>query len=143
MEVLFNALKIAILLAIVASSWFVIIILRKLKWKLHFLSFLLLGMLLSFFLTALLGWWSDFSNDLLLCNYGYDFEAMNAIDRIANVPEADLDKVKSLERNRMGMGWPVKVLFTYVFGSPVLLILYIGVFYFRKAKTRKCLQSNK
>jgi len=41
--------------------------------------------------------WTDISNEILLSHYGYDFEAMNDIERFANVSEENIKRVKNIE----------------------------------------------
>jgi len=70
----------------------------------------------------------------MLLNYGYDFYAMNDTERYQNVSSENLDNVKHLEMSMMGIGWPVKALFAYIFYFPFFLIFCSIVFFYKKCK---------
>jgi hypothetical protein len=82
------------------------------------------------------GWWTDYSDNKLLEHYGYNFDAMNDTERFANVSIDNMERVKSLETSIMGIGWPLKVMISYVFYLPYLLIVYL-VNYFRGTKNKQ------
>jgi hypothetical protein len=84
-----------------------------------------------------LGWWGSFSNEFLLSHYGYDFDAMNDIERFKNVALENLDKVKELETNMLGIGWPFKAFMFFLIYSPYLLIVYISTYFYRKNSNHK------
>ncbi|KFF15374.1 hypothetical protein [Flavobacterium hydatis] len=83
----------------------------------------------------ILGWWGSFSNEFLLSHYGYDFDAMNDIERFKNVTLKNLDKVKELETNILGIGWPLKATLFFLIYSPYLLIVYISTYFYKKRVT--------
>jgi hypothetical protein len=107
------------------------------KWRKNFIGYIISGILITFILIVIMGWWGDFSNHFLLTYYGYDFEAMNSTEKFENVDVENVDKVNVLEKNMLGVGWPLKVIMFYIFFSPVLLILYSLVYYFKVKKKKE------
>ena len=101
MEILTTSFSFFLLLTLIVSPLFIINRLDKLKLKNNFLLYLILGIIVTSLLTFLIGWWSDFSNKILLSHYGYDFEAMNDVERYKNVTKENLEKVKGLEISMM------------------------------------------
>ena len=99
----------------------------------NFILLIGVGLVVTFMLVALIGWWAYFSNGILMSYYGYDFEAMNAIDRFKNVTSDNLEAIKLLEANLLGVGWPLKVILSYLFIVPIITLEYVAV-YFLKIK---------
>ena len=87
-------------------------------------------------------WWADYSDQLLMSHYGYDFGAMNDAERFANVESENLERVKQLEIGHFGVGWPLKAIMVFVFYSPYLLIVY-GVGQLIRKKKNMHLTPNK
>src|SRR3954469_20740776 len=117
MEILFKIATFTLLFLIIASPVFVIYTLQKLNLRQRFITYIISGIVITFVLTIILGWWSSFSNNLLLTHYGFDFEAMNDAERFENVTAENLEHVKILQRNMLGVGWPLKVLMSYTLFS--------------------------
>ncbi len=82
-------------------------------------------------------WWADYSDQLLMSHYGYDFDAMNDTERFQNVENENLEKVQQLEIGIFGIGWPLKAIMSFVFYSPYLLIVYISGQLIRRTKRQK------
>lgn len=137
MEILVKIITFTLLASLIASPFFVIYCFNKMKWRKNFIGYIILGILITFILIVIMGWWGDFSNHILLTHYGYNFEAMNSAERFENVDVENLDKVNVLEKNMLGVGWPLKVIMFYIFFSPVLLILYSLVYYFIVKKKKE------
>lgn len=137
MEILTTSFSFFLLLTLIVSPLFIINRLDKLKRKNNFLLYLILGIIVTSLLTFLIGWWSDFSNKILLSHYGHDFEAMNDVERYKNVTKENLEKVKGLEINMMGIGWPLKAIMTYVIYCPYLLIVYVVSYFYKKNRKKK------
>ena len=91
-----------------------------------------IGILTTATITLTLGWWADTSDQMLLEHYGYNFDAMNDTERFGQVSPDNMERVKSLEMSIMGIGWPLKVIMTYGFYFPYLLIVYLVTYLFRK-----------
>jgi hypothetical protein len=133
MEILNNFFKITIFLTIIIFPLLIFKKLEKLKFKNNFIIYLLLSFIVTSILFVFIGWWSNFSNKILLSHFGFNFEAMNDIDRYRNVTKENLEKVKGLKRNMLGIGWPLKVIISYIIYCPYLLIAY-GISRFYKKK---------
>lgn len=134
MEILTKTLSFSLLLAIMASPVLVLSGLRKFNIKSNFIVYLILSIAITSILTLLFGWWSDASNQMLLSHYGYDFEAMNDTERFGNVSAENMELVKRLEVNMMGIGWPLKAFISYIIYSPYLLIVYLISYLLKKYK---------
>jgi hypothetical protein len=52
----------------------------------------------------ILAWWGDTLNDILLSHYGYDFDAMNDAEKLTEVSNENIERVKQLEISTMGIG---------------------------------------
>lgn len=137
MEILTTSFSFFLLLILIVSPLFIINRLDKLKLKNNFLLYLILGIIVTSLLTFLIGWWSDFSNKILLSHYGYDFEAMKDVERYKNVTKENLEKVKGLVVSMMGIGWPLKAIMTYVIYCPYLLLVYVVSYFYKKNKIKK------
>lgn len=87
--------------------------------------YLTIGLTVTAGITLTFAWWADYSDQLLMNNYGYDFEAMNETDRFNKVETENLEIVKQIEIGYFGVGWPLKAIMTFVFYSPYLLIVYL------------------
>jgi len=96
--------------------------------------FLLIGVLLTFFLTLLFAWWSDYSNQLILTSNGYNFEAIDESNAYKNVAPENLESSKQMIISMMGIGWPVKAVLTYIFYLPYLLLVFLINYFARKPK---------
>ena len=98
--------------------------------------YILTGLILLALFVFVFAWWSNESDRILLSHYGYDFDAMNDFDRFKNVSNANMEKVKSLEIGIMGIGWPLQAIFTFIFLTPYLFLVYILGFIMRKLKNK-------
>lgn len=93
--------------------------------KYSFLIYLFVGLIITVSITWTFAWWVDYSNQLLMNHYGYDFNAMNNKERFENVELENFEKVKQLEIKYCGIGWPLKAVITFFFYSPYLLVVYL------------------
>jgi hypothetical protein len=134
MEILTSIISFGLLIGIITSPVLILVRLDKMGIKHTFITFLALGMIITSIIFLLFAWWADASDQILLSHYGYDFDAMNDIERFTNVSEENLRRVKSLEASIMGVGWPLKALIIYVAYSPYLLILYVLTYLIKKYK---------
>ena len=135
METLTFVISIILLIGLILSPILLFIKLRKSK--LNFLTYLILGLVITSGITLTFAWWADYSDKLLLNHYGYDLDAMNYSERYGNVKSENLEKVKQIEISYFGIGWPLKAIMTYVFYSPYLLIIYLIGIAFRKMKQKR------
>jgi hypothetical protein len=134
MEILTTILSIILLGGLIISPFLILHRLKGRNVKYKFIVYLTVGVLITATITLLFAWWTDISNEILLSHYGYDFDAMNDIERFTNVTEENMKRVKILEISIMGLGWPLKAIMTYAFYSPYLLIVYLITYLVKKVK---------
>jgi hypothetical protein len=60
-----------------------------------------------------------------MSHYGYNLNSIGHAESFRNVSPEQIEKVKSLETGMIGIGWPLKALFTYVLFIPYLFIIYL------------------
>lgn len=126
MEILFNTIAFALLLGLIAVPIILFIALKKwYRLKFGFMVYLVSGLVFTAGGMWAYAWWADYSDQLLMGYYGYDFEAMNDTGRYANVKSENLEKLKRLEIGYFGVGWPLKAGMLFVFYSPYLLLVYL------------------
>ena len=139
MEVLTTIISIALLVGLISTP--VLLFYGVKKWsqsKFNFLTYIILGIIITAGITLIFAWWADYSDQLLMSHYGYDFDAMNDAERFGKVQDANLERVKQLEIGYFGIGWPLKAFMSYIFYSPYLLIVYlIGKFMIRMKLKKK------
>ena len=134
------------LIAFVSFSLFVgillcpILLLRKIKKtriRYKFLTYLTIGLFLNAVIVFVFAWWSYTSDLMLLEHYGYDIDGMNETEFYGNVIPENMDKVKSIRRSIMGIGWPLKAIFAFVFCSPWIIVVYFVFYLTDKIKLNK------
>lgn len=135
METLTTTISIILLLGLISVPILLFVGLKKWKrLRFNFLTYLTIGLILTAGVTLIFAWWSDYSDQLLMSHYGYDFDAMNETDRFEKVGNENLEKVKQLEIGYFGIGWPLQAIMTFVFYLPYLLIVYLVGHLITKAK---------
>ena len=134
MEFLTTLISLILFILLIAVPIIISIKVTKSNITYPFLSYLLLTLTLSSMIMILLGWWSDKSNQLLLSYYGYNFNGMNQKEYYRNVSIQNINRVKEIERSWMGIGWPLKVIFEYIFYLPYIFIVYVLLY---KEKTKR------
>ena len=126
METLVSTISIILLIGLILVPILLFLGLKKwYKLKFSLVIYLILGFFITVSIMWSFAWWSDYSNQLLMSYYGYDFHAMNDTERFLNVQSENLENVKRLEIGYFGVGWPLKAIMSYVFYSPYLLIVYL------------------
>ena len=134
------------LITLVSFSLFVgillcpILLLRKIKTtkiRYKFLAYLTIGLFLNAVIVLVFAWWSYTSDLMLLEHYGYNIDGMNEAEFYGNVIPENMDKVKSIQRSIMGIGWPLKAIFAFVFCSPWIIIVYFVFYLTDKIKLNK------
>jgi hypothetical protein len=136
MEFLVTAITLTLLVGLLISPILLLRFINRTNIKYKFVSYLTIGLFLTALITIIFAWWSYTSDMLLLKQYGYDINGMNKTEIFGKVLPENLNKVKSLEKSIMGIGWPLKAIMTFEFYSPYLLIIY-GVTYLIGRKTQK------
>lgn len=119
------------------SPFLIIFGINKLNLRNRFVPYLLLSLIVTSALILTFGWWSAQSDQLLLSHYGYDFDAMNEVERFKNVLPENMERVKELEISMMGIGWPLKAIISYIFYTPYVLIAYLAVYFYKKFERRE------
>lgn len=67
-------------------------------------------------LTFIFTYWSiELSNNILLKNLGYNESGMDEFEYYQNVKPEYLKKAKEIRESQMGIGWPLKAAFNFVF----------------------------
>jgi len=134
------------LITLVSFSLFVgillcpILLLRKIKTtkiRYKFLAYLTIGLFLNAVIVLVFAWWSYTSDLMLLEHYGYDIDGMNEAEFYGNVIPENMDKVKSIQRSILGIGWPLKAIFAFVFCSPWIIVVYFVFYLTDKIKLNK------
>jgi hypothetical protein len=134
------------LITLVSFSLFVgillcpILLLRKIKTtkiRYKFLAYLTIGLFLNAVIVLVFAWWSYTSDLMLLEHYGYNIDGMNEAEFYGNVIPENMDKVKSIQRSIMGIGWPLKAIFAFVFCSPWIIVVYFVFYLTDKIKLNK------
>ena len=126
MEVLFTIISTALLIGLISTP--ILLFYGVKKWslpKFNFLTYLILGVIITAEITLVFAWWADYSDQLLMSHYGYYFDAINDIERFEKIQDDNLEKVKQLEIGYFGIGWPLKAIMAYIFYSTYLLIVYL------------------
>jgi hypothetical protein len=108
--------SVPILLFVGIKKWY--------RFKFDLMAYIILGLIFTALIIWTFAWWTDYSDQLLMSHYGYDFDAMNDTERFANIESENIEKVKQLEIGYFGIGWPLKAIMSFVFYSPYLLIVY-------------------
>lgn len=125
MERLTTIIPFLLLLGLLAIPIILFIAIKKwCRLKFDVITYLVSGLILTAGIMWAFAWYSDYSDQLLMSHYGYDFNAMNDIERFADVESKNLEKVKKLEIGYYGIGWPLKAIISFIFYSPYLLIVY-------------------
>lgn len=138
MEIIITSFNFILLLILIVFPLFLHKKLHTLKFKKSFILYLIFGFIVALFLTFLIAWWIDFSNKILLTYYGYEFEAMNDIERYENIKKENFEKIKVIERNMMGIGWPLKAIIFYTFFYfPYFLIVFILYSFYKRVRRNK------
>lgn len=136
METLVSTISFILLLGLIITPILLFVWVNKRKQRANnFLVYLTFGLIITTILIFTAAWWGDFSTELLLGHYGYDFDAMNDTERFQKVAAENLERVKQLEIGYMGIGWTLQGAFSFIFYSPYLLLLYGVGFLVRRRKS--------
>lgn len=124
METIFANLNYLFIVLIILSPIIILIILKRLRIKETLLFYSIFNLIIMGVLILIFAWWADKYDLILMENLGYNFEGMDENEIFQNVSKNNLEKVKLLESRIMGIGWPLKAIFAYVFSIPYLIIVY-------------------
>lgn len=140
MEATIDLISLTLIIVLIICPVIIIWTLNRNKIRFKFLKYLIICSCIAAIVVLVYGWWVDYSNNKLLEHYGYNIDAINDNERFANVSFENMERVKSLEKSIMGIGWPLKVMINYILYSPYLLIVYL-VNFFLGQKNRKSIKS--
>ena len=109
-----------------------IISLRKMKsrnTKFVKIKFPFYVLLICASLSILFAFWKDYSSEILLRSYNaYELNPDSGTEQVEykNVRSENIQRIKELENTVMGIGWPLKAIFLFVFSIlPVFLLTYL------------------
>ncbi len=111
--------------------------LKKHKKSNGFIFYFIIGLVLLTLLITAFAWWSYKSDLILLKHYGYDINSVNHVELYQNVSPKNMERVKSLERSLTGIGWPLKVFFSFIYIVPYLFLVYYVNIALHKLKRNK------
>ena len=132
METIIKILDFLFFGLIISTPILLLLTLKKINTKLTFLVYFIIGLIILAILMFIFAWWSEESNLILLKHYGYNIEGMNESEFYENVQLENRERVNSLVTSVMGIGWPLKAIFGYVFTIPYLIIVYLGKFLIKR-----------
>jgi len=137
METLKSTISYILLLGIILVPILTFIQLKKRnRNKNDFMNYLVVGVLIVSVILLIGSWWGHYSTKLLMSHYGYDFEAMNKTDSFKNVSLNNLERVKNLKKDYLGVGWPFKAIVGLIMYSPYLLLVYFSGSLIRSMKRK-------
>jgi hypothetical protein len=111
--------------------------LKKFNTKWTFLVYFIIGLIVLAIQMIIFAWWSHESDLILLKHYGYNIDGMYETEFYRNVSPENREQVKSLVTSVMGIGWPLKAIFGYVFTIPYLIFIYFAMMLINRLKTSK------
>ena len=121
MEYLINFINLLLILILIYIPF--VIYKREKKEISTFLKRFLQIYFFSSFLIIIFSWWYDKSNQILLNYYGYNYNALNQLERFSNVLPNNIERVKEIELNSSGIGWTLKAIFMIFFYASISFIL--------------------
>jgi hypothetical protein len=138
-ETISTIISILLLLGLISIPILLFVGLKKWNiFKYEFLTYFIIGLILTAGISWTLAWWMDYSNQLLMEYYGYDFKAINETDRFVEVEEENHERVKHLEMGFYGIGWPLRAFFIFTLSFTYTLILYlVGLLIIRMKRKNK------
>lgn len=80
MEIITTIVTFILIVGLISSPFLILQKLLKQKSKYLFISYLIIGIVISIILIVISAWWGYQSNKILLTHYGYNFEGMNEIE---------------------------------------------------------------
>jgi hypothetical protein len=137
MEKLITLVSFSLFVGILLCPILLLRIIKTTKIRYKFLAYLTIGLFLNAVIVLVFAWWSYTSDLMLLEHYGYDIDGMNETEFYGNVIPENMDKVKSIQRSIMGIGWPLKAIFAFVFCSPWIIVVYFVFYLTDKIKLNK------
>lgn len=133
MDLLFTIIDIILFILLFGIPFLFLWFARKSKLNYNFGFYFLFAFLTTIIFVFFLAWFGYISNEILLNYYGYNFDAMSSTERYKNISVENIEKVYSLEKNRSGIGWPLKAIFgSFLFLAYTFLTYFICFLIIRK-----------
>ena len=136
MEFLLSTITFLLLVGLIIGPIILLRLLNQTNLKFKFAIFVILSLILTAIITFVFAWWVYTSDLIMLKHYGYDLDGMNETEFYGNVLPEHMEKVKSLEMNIMGIGWPLKAILTWVYYSPYLLLVFLLIYWVGKKRNK-------
>ena len=104
MEIIVQGIHWLLLLMLIAFPIFLLLYFKNASKVKRLVAFTCFSLVFSALLILLSAWWGYFANELLLLHYGYEFDPMSSFDRLSNVSDENIERVKSLVVSNKGIG---------------------------------------
>ncbi len=137
MEIIITIVSLVLLVGLVLCPIFILKRISEAKFKYKFIPYLAIAIISTALITLTFAWWSYTSDRFLLAHYNYNIEGMNETEFYGKVSPENMERVKSLEKSIMGIGWQIKAIMTFEFYSPYLVVIYLVNYFIRKRTTPK------
>lgn len=127
MEIIVTTINTLLLVGLIFSLIIILRFVNKSNIKFNFISYFTIGLIVTAIISLIFAWWSDTSSIILLKHYdGYVFNPDSNSFQVSyeKVLSENIERVKSLEMKIMGIGWPLKAVFMFVYFSPIVLVVY-------------------
>jgi len=131
-ETIFMIFTLASYLLILAAPF---LIGRKLK-RNNYLILFIISIILTFFISTLSTYWSeDLSDEIIYKLYGFDSYGMGESERwTQEINPDDRNTIERIYNGSFGIGWPLKLIMTYVIFMIPYNLIACGIIYGWKSK---------
>ena len=145
MELIFDAIFFIIIVIGISIPFFTYAFRNKLNIKnsiLKFGIFFFLNLIIVGILTLILTYWSEeISKNIILENYGFNFDGMNDSEYYQNVKSENITRITEIRNSMFGIGWPLKAIFVFLFFSlPYIFLSTLALNIIEYNKKKKELQ---
>jgi len=124
MEIIIAGMSLILLVGLILSPIVVLRLVEKSSIKFKFIAYSTVGLVVAAIIALIFAWWTYTSDTMLLKHYGYNIDGMSETEYYSKVLPENMDRVKSLEMSKMGIGWPLKAFIIFIFYLLYLLIVY-------------------
>ena len=125
MNILTSIVSFILLCAVFFFPFLILYYLNKKHIKYRFIGYLVFGIIVAIVMIFIFSWWTTISDEMLLSHYGYNFDAINEVEKYANVLPKNINQVKNIESSLSGIGWTLKAIFASAFYLPYLFVVYL------------------
>ena len=127
MEIILTTASFTIFIYILVSPIILLLMILKSKSKFKFITYFLIGLVLISINSIFFGWWTNMENKILLKHfntYHINPDSNGYQVYYEKVLPENIEKVKSLEKNIMGIGWTLKSIFICFYLFLYLFFIY-------------------